>query len=414
MKNYKLILFLILIGLISLNTCKKDDEIENNKETINIGIFVPMVLYPSYSQEAINSANLALKEINTSGGILDKELKLFIEDDEGDKEIAATKSQQFIDENNVVSILTSSSSRSIYVAENITIPNNIVNISYNATSPEITSLNDNGFFWRTIPSDIYQGKVSAEYVYNVLGITNTCILNIDNAYGNGLSNSFTENFTGLGGTILSHKTYIEQPTYEDFDFEPFLDEIFSHSPQSFLFIVGGSEAPKIAKIINIQNYFNQSYHPQLIGADSQKGMSFLSGSPESIIEGMIGTAPTEGQNTEFDSNYEAEYGVPSVSIHVRNLYDAIYLIAYAILSAESSTPSDFVLKLRDVSRVGEKIGVNQFTQAKVLIERDIDIDYEGASGKIDFDENGDVTSGTYEIWKVENGEFVTVTTIDFP
>ena len=68
----------------------------------------------------------------------------------------------------------------------------------------------------------------------------------------------------------------------------------------------------------------------------------------------------------------------------------------------------------EVSKDGQKKGINDFAAIKALIEAGTDFDYDGASGKIDFDENGDVTSGTYEIWKIENSEFVTVTTVDFP
>ncbi|MCP4181638.1 MAG: ABC transporter substrate-binding protein [bacterium] len=414
MKNFKYILLLILVGLISLKSCKKNDENETTQETINIGLVVSMFLNPEYSQEMINGANLAIDEINASGGILGKGIKLFIADDKSDKELTVTKSQLLINEHNVVCIFTSSSSRSIHAAQNVTILNKIVHMSYNATSPELSSLDDDGFFWRTIPSDVYQGKVSAEYVYNVLGITNTCILSIDNIYGNGLSESFTENFTSLGGTVLFHTKYTEQPTYEDFDFKPMLDEVFSYSPQSFFCLNNGIESVKITNKINIENYFNQSFHPQMIGSDAHKSPTFIPDSPESVIDGMIGTSAAAGESTEFEDNYIESYGVSALAMETKNIYDAIYLIAYAILSAESSVPSDYVLKLREVSRVGEKIGINEFVEAKVLIERGIDIDYDGASGKIDFDENGDVTSGTYEIWKIEDGEFVTVTTVDFP
>ncbi|MCP4181636.1 MAG: ABC transporter substrate-binding protein [bacterium] len=414
MKNYNFIILFFLLGFISVNSCKKNNNNDIDTETINIGLIVPMTVNPEYSQELINGANLALDEINASGGIFDKQLKLFIADDEGDKEIAATKSIQLINDNSVICILSPSSSRSIHIAENVTIPNEILHISYNATSPSLTSLDDNGYFWRTVPSDVYQGSVSAKYVYNILGISNVGILNIDNAYGNGLSDSFKENFVGLGGEVLSHITFVEQASYDDFDFKPMLDETFDHLSQSFFFIINGNEAHKITNIIQVENYFSQSYHPQIIGADAHKVPNFIPNSPASIIDGMIGTSPKGLKNTEFESNYSNTYGETLISTEPRNLYDAVYLMAYAILSAESIIPSNIILKLKDVSELGEKIGVNQFNKAKVFIEAGMDIDYDGASGKIDFDENGDVTSGAYEIWKIENGEFVTVTTVDFP
>ncbi|MCP4181637.1 MAG: ABC transporter substrate-binding protein [bacterium] len=382
MKNHIFIILILLSGLISINSCKKNKNIDTDTETINIGLLVPMTANPEYSQELINCANLAMDEINASGGIFEKELSLFIADDEGDKEIAATKSLQFINDNDVMCIFSHTASRSLHVAQNVTIPNEILQFSFNATSPELSLLDDNGFFWRTAPSDVYQGEVSAEYVYNVLGISNVGIFNIDNAYGNGLAASFKENFTGLGGSVLSHVLYEELADYTDFNFQPMLDEIFAYSPQSFLFISNSNEAPKIMNVIYVENYFTQTYHPYIIGADAHKMSNFIVNSPSSIIEGMIGTSPTMVQNTEFETNYNNAFGKPLKYGGPGNLYDAVYLMAYAVLSAESIIPSDIILKLKDVSGVGEKIGVNQFTRAKILIETSIDIDYDGASEKL--------------------------------
>ena len=98
----------------------------------------------------------------------------------------------------------------------------------------------------------------------------------------------------------------------------------------------------------------------------------------------------------------------------KGMYDAIYLIAYAMLTSNSTEPNIFKTKLQEVSKDGEVIGINKFAEAKALIEAGTDIDYNGASGKIEFDENGDVSSGTYEIWEVENSTFITKEVISFP
>ncbi len=104
MKNYTLILVLLLTGLISLDSCKKDDENIVDEETINIGFLVPMTAYPEWSQELINGANMAISEINSNGGVLGKELKLVLADDEANATVAVSAANKLIDEENVISL----------------------------------------------------------------------------------------------------------------------------------------------------------------------------------------------------------------------------------------------------------------------------------------------------------------------
>jgi len=70
--------------------------------------------------------------------------------------------------------------------------------------------------------------------------------------------------------------------------------------------------------------------------------------------------------------------------------------------------------LIDVAQNGTALGVNEFTRGSELLRSGGQIDYQGASGDIVFDKNGDVTSGTYFIWKIENGRFIQLRTERYP
>jgi len=96
------------------------------------------------------------------------------------------------------------------------------------------------------------------------------------------------------------------------------------------------------------------------------------------------------------------------------LYDAIYLLALAMEQGGSTDAAVITANLQSVSRGGAAVNVADFSRARSLIGNGTDIDYEGASGAIGFDSNGDVTSGTFRVWKIENAAFADVTTITFP
>ncbi len=415
MKNLKFLFLFFASVIITITSCKDDDDdnTDNNKETINIGLIVPMAGYPEYSQNFIDATNMAINEINTNGGVLGKDLKLVIGDGNADVNTAIEESRKLIDEHNVISLSLTNSSKTLGVFEEVMNTEDILLIAPTASAVEISSLEDKNLVWRTMPSDAFQGKIAADYVNNK-GVSEVSIMYINNSYGSGLSEEFKNHFESLGGTITTEQPYEEMADYVSFDFEPVLDLLFADKPEFVYIITKGGEAPKIFTQINSADYFVEGYKPEIMSADATKIEALTLNSPEKIIEGMIGTVPIGAISENFDANFKAFSGFETVMNATRNMYDAIYLMAYAMLSAESSDPNIFKSKMQEVSKDGKVIEINEFAKAKELIEDATDINYDGASGKIDFDENGDVTSGTYEIWKVVNSEFVTVTTIDFP
>ncbi len=416
MKNLKFLFLFFASVIITITSCKDDDDSsDNNKETINFGIIAPVLMYPEYTQEIIYSAELAVNEINSNGGVLGKELKIVVEDDEGNADISVSKANKLFDENNVVSFSLTSSSRSLEVFDKVMNTKDAIMISPSTTSPELTFLNDKDLVWRTVPSDAFQGRIAANYVKNTLNISEVTTLCVDNTYGKGLTNEFIKQFEEIGGTLNSQFSYESRDSYDDFDFKDDLDLLFENKPE-FIYIISQSviETSKIFTQIKSENYFQDGYKPSIMVGDGAKRDNLFENSSSSISEGVIGTAGSATINEEFNANFKAFSGIELTNNDTKGMYDAIYLMAYAMLSAESSDPNIFKSKMQEVSKDGKVIEINEFAKAKELIEDATDINYDGASGKIDFDENGDVTSGTYEIWKVVNSEFVTVTTIDFP
>jgi ABC-type branched-subunit amino acid transport system substrate-binding protein len=104
---------------------------------------------------------------------------------------------------------------------------------------------------------------------------------------------------------------------------------------------------------------------------------------------------------EFEKAYVAEYGIDP-GIYCSNSYDALAVVALAMEQAKNATGRAIADSIRDVSNP-PGTEVSDLKEALELIREGKDIDYQGASGKIDFDEHGDV-SGTYSVWSVaENG-----------
>ena len=127
---------------------------------------------------------------------------------------------------------------------------------------------------------------------------------------------------------------------------------------------------------------------------------------------MYGTAPEALENedrAQFDSDYMAAYNNDLSLPFIRESYDAAVIFALAAEAAGSSDPTAIRDSIRSVSAPpGEEIGpgVDEIRRALELLRDGKEINYQGASGPVDVDENGDVT-GAMGIWKIVNGKLVT-------
>jgi ABC-type branched-subunit amino acid transport system substrate-binding protein len=135
------------------------------------------------------------------------------------------------------------------------------------------------------------------------------------------------------------------------------------------------------------------------------------------LEGMCGTAPG-GEETEstknFIDSYKAEYGEAPTNLYQRHMYDAVFVAGLAAYAAqangESITPitiRDYLRRVNDNDPDGQKVipGSENLKRAMKMLDSGLKINYEGASGNVDFDENGDVIT-PIEIWCFEGGEIV--------
>lgn len=418
MKNFKLFGLLFLMFSILFISCK-EDEIEETNETIKIGAIFPLTLEgaEASSQSRVNAIKLAVEEINAAGGVMGKELEVIVKDNKYDSILTVTRTKELIDEGCIAIIGPSTSGMSIIAAEQVTIPNNILLITPSGTSPKITDIDDNNLLWRTAPSDAFQGNAAANYAYNILGKKTAGILYTDSYYGNGLATEFTNSWIAAGGTIINNVSYESQNDYSSVDFTNAVNQLFEGNPELIYLITQSEDGIKILNTISAN--IDLSYFPQILGCDGNHSNDFLPpNTPSDIANGIIGFQPTSASddtnNQTFTTNYKNKFGENPASAYAANAYDAAYLIAYAILKSNSVVPSEIAAKLVDVSATGEIVNVNDFTNGSNLIKNGTDIDYEGASGSLTLDGNGDVVTGTYTVWKIENDQFVDLTTITYP
>ncbi len=347
-----------------------------------------------------NAALLAELEINAAGGVLGQDIEIVTGDTATDPSQGVTEATRLVEIEGVQAILGAlSSGVSLPIVESVTGPSNILQISPASTSVALSIAADNDFFFRTTISDAAQGPVLAT-VAEGEGFTNVCTMFVNNAYGQGLSEIFAENFEAMGFTVPAQVPHEE----ELLTYASELDTCTAEGPEA----VAAIAYPESAGVF-LREAVELGVADNYLFVDGTKSDAmFVELGWPAAFDGMRGTAPgflPPSPPTEtFEAAYEAEYGELPPLPFLREIYDGVYLIALAAEAAGSVDPTAMRDVLRDVAGPpGESVvgGTDGFTSALELIAAGTDINYAGAAGPVDFDDVGDILLGAIETWHVD-------------
>lgn len=353
-----------------------------------------------------NTVRMAVNEINAAGGVNGKQLVPVFRDvhqgwpDSAAVIAAATDELQALGAVGIIG--PNQSAFVLQVAPRLQTGLTPL-ISPAATSPSLTTLDDHGLVWRSVASDAFQGRILAQQILQS-GISSLSIIQRDDAYGNGLSAVLAARFVELGGSIRAHIVYPATTS----QFSPYIEQMLSAGQPEGLALVGfGFEGSAIT--VELAAY-HLSPSPTLFGADSMRSRGFLDNASPLAL-GMYGTSPTPALSSpdyqHYYNGYVAEVGQPP-GVYGSNAYDAVYLYALALHKAGTNTRAAILSHLQEISRPDSAspyvIHPGEWARALSADTATVDFDYQGASGAIDFDDAGDVTSATYAWWQVVQTE----------
>jgi len=341
---------------------------------------------------------LAVQEINDAGGVLGQEVEQ-TDSDSGDT--STNIAQQSVDtllNAGVQAIIgAASSSVSFSVIDKIT-GAGVVMVSPANTSPDFTTYDDGGLYWRTAPSDVLQGRVLGDTVL-ADGNANVAILALQDAYGEGLAENAETSITDGGGTVTT--TVFYDPKAANYAAE--VTEVKDTNPDAII-LIGFDETKKM-----IPEMIKQGVGP------ADKPIYFVDGNladysadfePGTLV-GVKGTLPGAEVTEEFKQRLIDAYGDLTVFAYGPESYDAAIVIALAAEAAGSVEGTAIAENMQAVTTEGEKC--TTFADCVELIRAGEDIDYDGVSGPIEFDENGDPTEAFIGIYEYEeNNNYVPI------
>lgn len=297
------------------------------------------------------------------------------------------------------------SSDTIPTAESVAIPEEVTLVSPASTSDEITGLDDDGLVNRTAPPDSFQGPTLANYVADQLGGAEGKTVNIgarNDAYGNGLAETFSAAWEGMGGEIGAEEIY--DPKLPNYDTEA--ESIVGGSPDAIVIIDFPETYNKVGPALVRTGEFDAS---KTFVTDGLISGDLAESAGEDAVNGLRGTAPGAPDDDPATKAFDAAYtkadptDVERQTFDAQN-YDAVVLCYLAAVAAGSTEGADIASTIQDVSAPGgDPYTPEELPEAIEALQNGDDIDYQGASGAIDMDENGDATAGVYDIYEFKNG-----------
>jgi len=388
-------------------------------EGLKLGTLLPITGdLAQYGGPMQDAASLLVETVNACEGVMGQPVTLISEDNQTEPSAGASAMTKLTEVDQVSGVVGAAASSVSSASVDIAVRNGVVQISPASTSPVFTDRakagDFEGFWFRTAPPDTFQGVALAtlaqEREFNTVSI-----LAINNDYGNGLVESFSSAHEDLGGIVANNgNATLYAPDATTFDSE--VIAAFSNEPDAVMVVAYPETGSLILKAAFEQGLLDGS--TQLILTDGMKDDSIAdlvgkTADGSYIVSGVIGTAPSAGGPAldTFTSTYKTAFNDRDPGVFDPNTWDAA---AVLVLAAEAAQSTDGEQIRNSVNTVANAPGteVTDVCEALALVREGTDINYQGASGTIDFDLQGDVV-GRYDVWTItDDGSLDVMETVD--
>jgi ABC-type branched-subunit amino acid transport system substrate-binding protein len=329
-------------------------------------------------------------------------VKTVFEDNETNPQAAVQAARKMVDSDSASCIVGAwASNDTIPTAQSVAIPDKVLLISPASTSDEITPLDDDGLVNRTSPPDSFQGPTLADAIAKDMGgNVQGKVVNIgarNDSYGTGLAGTFSDAWENLGGQVGQEVIYDpEQPSYDSE-----AQQITSGNPDVFVIIDFPETFIKVGPALERSGNWDPT---KAWGTDGLASSDLPGDVGANVVSGMKGTAPGAPEKGEASTAFDDLYtSSPPADVERQTFdaqtFDGEILCYLAAVSAGSTDGQDMADALIDITKGGQAMTWQQLPDLIKALQNGDDVNYVGASGEIDMDENGDATAGVYDIYQ---------------
>ncbi|MAQ37216.1 MULTISPECIES: ABC transporter substrate-binding protein [Thioclava] len=346
-------------------------------------------------------AEMAIKEVSDSGKLLGGDTVTAVRGDSTcvDAAAATAAGETLVTTDKVAGIMGAMcSGATTAVLQNVAMPNGVVMISPSATSPALSTLEDDGLFFRTAPSDARQGEVMADEILEK-GIKNVAVTYTNNDYGKGLADSFEKAYKAKGGSVTISAAHE--------------DGKGDYSAEVASLASAGGDALVIVGYIDqggsgiLRGALDTGAFETFVFPDGMVSQT-LEDNFGSEINGSFGQLPdSAGDGMKTYLGMAEKAGFDGSSAYSGGAYDAAALMLLAMQAADSTDPKVYKDKVMEVANgPGEKIYPGELGKALDLIKEGKPVDYEGATA-VNLIGNGEA-AGTFREITIKDDKIETV------
>jgi len=309
----------------------------------------------TFGISSTNGLKLAIEEMNNSGGLLGKKIRLITYDDQGKPSEAQTVVQRLIKNDNVVAVIGEVASSRSKAGAPICQQNKIPMITPASTNPEVTAIGD--YIFRVCFIDPFQATVVSKFITNTLKLKKVAILkDVKNAYSTGLSDFFEKEFKNMGGEIIEIQSF----SAGDKDFKAQLTSIKAKNPEAIFIPAYYTDV----NLISIQAREIGIKVP-LVGSDGWESEKLTEGKAKDALEGCFFSTHVSTENPDpaiqnFITKYKAKYNMMPDAMSFL-AYDAGMILFDAMKKAgttDAQKVKEQLAKTKDFMGVTGKISIN--------------------------------------------------------
>lgn len=314
------------------------------------------------------AVEVAVDAVNKAGGINGRQIEMVWEDGKCDGASGASAAQKLVNVDKVVAIIGGGCSAESIPAAPIIESGKVVAISPLSSNPALTSAGD--YIFRDYPSDSFQGAKAAEFAINKLGAKKLAILACQSDWCNGLAKVFADKAKTLGGEIVVEEKFDDKTTK---DLRTELTKIKAAKPDLIYYL-----AYSDSTIIGFKQMKELGIKAKVLGGDTWDDPKIISGAGKAA-EGAIYLKPSALVTDDFKSLMKAKTGSEDILVGSSQAYDAVNILIQVMKQVGSDST-----KIKD---------------ALYQVQN-----YQGVSGAISFDSNGDLKDANYDVKVITNGK----------
>ncbi len=369
----KVILWIAILVIVIVAIWLGVSRQSSGPETIKIGFIGPLTGdVANLGQASKGVVKLAVSQINEAGGINGKNIEIIYEDGKCSAESAVTAANKLINVDKVPVILGALCSSATMGVAPVAEQTETVLFSYCSSNPDITNAGD--YIFRNYPSDSFQGTRAAEIAYNELGARKIATLYCLSDYCVGLHDVFEKRFQELGGTIALKDSFEQASS----DLRTQLTKVKEQEDLDLIYLVSYTKSA----ITGLKQIKELGIETQVLGVEAWDDPTVPTEAGNSADGAMYLVPVIPDLSEEVKIAARAETGVEEVSkICTPSAYDAMNIIA-------------------DIMK---QVGTNSVDIKEALYNVS---DYQGISGIISIDENGDLKGAEYSLKIFEGGKSI--------